>query len=335
MIAPNQSAFVRGRKIEDNTLLAQEIVRGYGRGSISPRCVIKADLQKAFDSLNWKFLLAVLKEVEEVSGRGDPLSPYLFVMAINVLSKLLDVAAFENFFQYHPKYKRVNLTHLCFADDLLIFCKGNVDSIIGVSCVLEKFYEMSGLRLNASKTEIFIAGANDDMRTLVHEVTGFKLGCLPVRYLGVPLVPRKLTEKDCVSLVEKIKLTCWNKACMLLLVKELLMAEMSLWVAWVRFYVFKGVDLCSVESKPSFNWSIRKILKVREEVRPLFSGIADWGKVNAHWLWQEIRGMTVKVEWHKVVWFPMHILKHSLIAWMAILNILPTADRLIRKLLGG
>ncbi|XP_039002771.1 uncharacterized protein LOC120129314 [Hibiscus syriacus] len=44
--------------------------------------------------------------------------------------------------------------------------------------------------------------------------------------------------------------------------------------------------------------------------------------------------MTVKVKWHKVVWFPMHIPKHSFIAWMAILNRLPTADRLIQMGIG-
>ncbi|XP_039041212.1 uncharacterized protein LOC120179791 [Hibiscus syriacus] len=217
--------------------------------------------------------------------------------------------------------------------------------------------------------------------------TGFNLGYLPVRYLGFPLVPRKLTEKDCFSLEEKIKaklglwsnrwlsyagrlqlvksvllsitnfwcrqfilpkalvrrvnqlcarffwkgggiptkgarvswdcicspksegglglkqLASWNKACILLLVKELLMAEGLLWVAWVRSYVFKGVDLWYVESKPYFIWCIRKILKVREEVQPLFSGIMDWGRINARWLWQEIRGRTVKVEWHKAICF--------------------------------
>ncbi|XP_039060440.1 uncharacterized protein LOC120204415 [Hibiscus syriacus] len=60
----------------------------------------------------------------------------------------------------------------------------------------------------------------------------------------------------------------------------------------------------------------------------------DWGRINARWPWQEIRGRTVKVEWHKAIWFPLHTPKHSLIAWMAILNILPMVDRLIRMGIG-
>ncbi|GMI94912.1 hypothetical protein HRI_003160500 [Hibiscus trionum] len=69
--------------------------------------------------------------------QGDPLSPYLFVIAMNVLSGLLDKAATQGIFQFHPKCKKLNLTHLCFADDLLVFCKGNVDSLVGVQCVLK------------------------------------------------------------------------------------------------------------------------------------------------------------------------------------------------------
>ncbi|KAL4383097.1 hypothetical protein GQ457_15G000930 [Hibiscus cannabinus] len=64
--------------------------------------------------------------------QGDPLSSYIFTLVMNVLSRLLDIVAEKGIFQYHPKCKRVRLTHLCFADDLLIFCKGNVDSLLGV-----------------------------------------------------------------------------------------------------------------------------------------------------------------------------------------------------------
>ncbi|XP_038991415.1 uncharacterized protein LOC120114653 [Hibiscus syriacus] len=60
MISMNQTAFLKGRSIVDNTLLAQELVRGYSRKKISPRCALKIDLQKAFDSLNWEFIDVIL-----------------------------------------------------------------------------------------------------------------------------------------------------------------------------------------------------------------------------------------------------------------------------------
>ncbi|KAH1092322.1 hypothetical protein J1N35_019579 [Gossypium stocksii] len=55
------STFIRGGSITDNTILAYELIRGYGRRHISPRCALKVDLQKAFDSLHWGFLLSILR----------------------------------------------------------------------------------------------------------------------------------------------------------------------------------------------------------------------------------------------------------------------------------
>ena len=52
LVSNNQSAFISGRSIADNVLLAQELVRGYARTTLSPRCAIEVDLQKAFDSLS-------------------------------------------------------------------------------------------------------------------------------------------------------------------------------------------------------------------------------------------------------------------------------------------
>ena len=131
LVSLNQSAFIARRSIADNVMLAQELVKGYSRGSLSARCTIKIDLHKAFDTLDWEFILAVLSAMKfppifiewirgcittsrfsiSVNGglvgffkgargvkEGDPLSPYLFVLAMNVLSKLLDSARAHGIF---------------------------------------------------------------------------------------------------------------------------------------------------------------------------------------------------------------------------------------------
>lgn len=51
-----QSGFIPGRKIVDNIILATELVRAYQRKHISPRCMIKIDLQEAYDSVEWVYL---------------------------------------------------------------------------------------------------------------------------------------------------------------------------------------------------------------------------------------------------------------------------------------
>ncbi|CAN1793302.1 Transposon TX1 uncharacterized 149 kDa protein, partial [Linum perenne] len=61
VISRNQSAFVKGRLMGDNIMLAHELVKGYNRARISPRATVKIDLMKAFDSVNWDYLFMVMK----------------------------------------------------------------------------------------------------------------------------------------------------------------------------------------------------------------------------------------------------------------------------------
>ena len=60
IIAENQSAFVKGRLLMENVLLASELVKDYHKDSISSRCAMKIDISKAFDSVQWSFLLNCL-----------------------------------------------------------------------------------------------------------------------------------------------------------------------------------------------------------------------------------------------------------------------------------
>ena len=85
-------------------------------------------------------------------------SPANSSISMNVLSRMLDAAVVHGVFKYHPKCKKTQLTHLCFADDLLIFSKGQLESIVGIQNVMNAFYKFSGLQLNNSKSELFFTG---------------------------------------------------------------------------------------------------------------------------------------------------------------------------------
>ena len=63
LVSPVQTAFVSGRRISDNILLSQELLRNYHRDIGSPRCAMQVDLMKAFDSVWWDFLSEVLQVV--------------------------------------------------------------------------------------------------------------------------------------------------------------------------------------------------------------------------------------------------------------------------------
>ncbi|OMO85318.1 Geminivirus AR1/BR1 coat protein [Corchorus capsularis] len=82
---------------------------------------------------------------------------------------------------------------------------GTVDSIAGVKSVLDLFYQYSGLKLNCEKSELFIAGVSTELEQEMQSFSQFKIGSLLVRYLGLPLVSKNLTDKDYSAFIEKVK----------------------------------------------------------------------------------------------------------------------------------
>lgn len=76
IVSENQSAFVPGRVIFDNILLSQELVKSHTRKQISARCMVKVDVQKACDSVEWIFLQQMLSEL------GFPLRYINWIMVI-------------------------------------------------------------------------------------------------------------------------------------------------------------------------------------------------------------------------------------------------------------
>ncbi|KAE8697669.1 hypothetical protein F3Y22_tig00110610pilonHSYRG00044 [Hibiscus syriacus] len=76
----------------------------------------------------------------------------------------------------------------------------------------------------------------------------------------------------------------------------------------------------------SSSYSFKRLLKLKTEALPIFNA----GVMNSKGIWEEIRVKRDKVPCHKLIWFPLHILKFSIITWLAILDRLPTRERLIR-----
>lgn len=114
--------------------------------------------------------------------QGDPLSPYLFGIAMNVLSHKLNKAAEEKKFGYHPKCKELKLTHLCFTDDLLIFSDGDQASVLGILKVLSEFHRMLGLAISPEKSCFFAYGLSTSAIDNLVTSTGIPHGHLPIHY---------------------------------------------------------------------------------------------------------------------------------------------------------
>ncbi|GJW14949.1 hypothetical protein Tco_0019082 [Tanacetum coccineum] len=99
----------------------------------------------------------------------------------------------------------MKITHLCFADDLIMLSHGDKLSVTVLRNALNKVSVVSGLYLNLNKCTMFCGSLDDDTRSEINSIFPFKEGKLLVRYLRVPLVTKKIGVADCKQLVDKLK----------------------------------------------------------------------------------------------------------------------------------
>ncbi|XP_062075488.1 uncharacterized protein LOC133779554 [Humulus lupulus] len=244
LINQNQGAFVKDRLLAHNILIFQDIIKGYKRKNISPRYVMKIDLSKVYDTIDWQFLEDILNAycfpsrfipwvmiylkgtsyTIFMNGRlqgsfigrkglrqGDPISPLLFVLVMEYLTRLLIQVSYRKDFRFHPNCKKLKLVCLCFADDLVLFCKGASSSVKIIKECFTSFSLASGLTANMAKSQVYGGGlTEEDSKNIVTRLQ-FAEGSFPLKYLGVPLRPTKWKAGDCALIIKKIhpKLHSW------------------------------------------------------------------------------------------------------------------------------
>ncbi|GKE04305.1 putative reverse transcriptase domain, reverse transcriptase zinc-binding domain protein [Tanacetum coccineum] len=144
-----------------------------------PRCAFKIDIQKAYDTVNLKFLKDILMGFGfhemmfkwimacvsstsfsiSVNGdihgyfqgkrrlrQGDPMSPYLFTLVTEILTLMLKRRFRESGeFCYHNRCSKQKSINICFADDLIMFSRGDIESATILMEALEEFKGVSSL----------------------------------------------------------------------------------------------------------------------------------------------------------------------------------------------
>ena len=137
---------------------------------------------------------------------------------------------------FHPHCKKMALTHLMFADDLIIFCKATPSSIQLLMNAFNTFTRCTGLKANLDKSSIVFGGNCSHVQQACLDITGFNEGKLPFRYLGLPITSSRLSKGECSTLVTKItaKIGVWasrhlSYAGRLVLVNSMLFGMFSFW----------------------------------------------------------------------------------------------------------
>jgi hypothetical protein len=249
LLSPSQNAFIQNRQIQDSVLIASESLDSRQKSGV-PGLICKLDLEKTYDHVNWNFLIYLMERcgfgakwcnwirfcISSVrfsvlingtpcgffpSSRGlrqgDSLSPLLFVLAMEALSRLMDRAVergyIEGFSMDHSNASALRVSHMFFADDTLVFCGAVRDQLYHLKGVLLCFEAVSGLRINLGKSEIVLVGPVLDVEALAH-VLGGRTASLPMKYLGLPLGARYKSKEIWNPILEKMerRLAGWKRS---------------------------------------------------------------------------------------------------------------------------
>ncbi|GKA00908.1 RNA-directed DNA polymerase, eukaryota, reverse transcriptase zinc-binding domain protein [Tanacetum coccineum] len=215
-----QSAFIKGRNILDGPLILNECMAWY-RKRKKELLVFKVDFEKAFDSLRWDYLDVIMEnlgfgfkwrtwiagclknsrtsllvngsptaEFEIFKGlrQGDPLSPFLFILAMEGLHasirKAVDVGVFKG---ASIGQGNLVLSHLFYADDAIFVGEWSQYNAYNLICMLRCFYLVSGLKINVNKSKLLGVGVSDVDVVDMAKVLGCGVSKLPMMYLGVPV----------------------------------------------------------------------------------------------------------------------------------------------------
>lgn len=223
IISETQGAFVAGRLISDNILIAHEMVHGLRTNpKVSEECMaIKTDMSKAYDRVEWNFLEALMERMgfdrvwirwimscvntvsfsvllngtshgfirpERGIRQGDPLSPFLFILCAEGLVSCLNTAEEEN------RITGIKLStscpsvhHLLFADDSLLLCKASTNEADEIMNCLKLYGQASGQLINLQKSSvIFGSKVPDSVKMEIKEVLGIDQEGGEGYYLGLP-----------------------------------------------------------------------------------------------------------------------------------------------------
>ncbi|XP_074315708.1 uncharacterized protein LOC141651916 [Silene latifolia] len=118
------------------------------------------------------------------------------------LSRVLMIVQDFEGFRYHPLRKALKLSHLYFANDLLLFCKDDKKSVVMLLRAFKTFSRASGLCMNKAKSCIYGNGVTREAFVEMIQLDDIQEGKLPFKYLGIPIIAKRISASECSKLAQ-------------------------------------------------------------------------------------------------------------------------------------
>nr|GEU87610.1 reverse transcriptase domain, reverse transcriptase zinc-binding domain protein [Tanacetum cinerariifolium] len=215
---------------------------------MSKLMVFKVDFKKAFDTISWDFLFQVLHFmgfnetwIRWISGclysaaasiliigsptcefnihrglrQGDPLSPFLFIIAMEGLYVAMEDAMSAGLYNGF-RINTLNLSYLFFADDALFIEEWSNTNIKSLVSILDCFHQVSGLKINFNKSNLFGVGVPFAEVVSLASITGCNTLSMPFNYLGLPIYCNMDLVKSWYPIIDKFSKCLSNWKALLL-----------------------------------------------------------------------------------------------------------------------
>ncbi|CAA0815342.1 Unknown protein [Striga hermonthica] len=238
-IGLEQSAFLPGRGTSNNAIVLHEVLHKFNQRQRGCEFAIKIDLDKAYDRVKWKFLRDSLTQLgldapsvtlimECVTSahfailwngrpsldiypsrglrQGDPISPYLFVIIMDRQTRTINrEVSTRNWDPIVLSRGGPMLSHLLFADDVLIMAQANVATAKTVNKVLHAFVEEVGLAINLSKSKIIFSASTPVAKRnrICHQLFIPTTDAFD-KYLGFPIIAGRRKVSHFEFIIERI-----------------------------------------------------------------------------------------------------------------------------------
>ncbi|KAJ4782173.1 RNA-directed DNA polymerase (reverse transcriptase)-related family protein [Rhynchospora pubera] len=248
LISQEQTAFLQNRCISDNVLLIKEVLHSFNKKNFKHHAfILKADITKAFDKLNWNFLQQTCHHVNmppkittmiiyayqrarvtiQINGTGDgfitpsrglrqgcPMSPYMFILVMEMMSRSFKKAMLNGQLRGLKLAPTAQpLTHCIYADDLVIMGLTNEGEIAALKSILDEFGGVSGLIVNPEKSKLWFSKATPpELCRYIKQKLNATSAEEGGKYLGVCLAGRNSARKTGQMLLDRMwsKLAGWK-----------------------------------------------------------------------------------------------------------------------------
>jgi len=135
--------------------------------------------------------------------QGDPISPILFTIVMEYFTLLMEEKVRDSLIT-PIKDCGNSLTHLIYADGIILFTKADEKSALAINEVFRTMQKMTGLELSCDKSNIYF-GKGVKTKSKISSILNIQINDLPVKYLGIPLTSVNLRDIDCSQLIDKVK----------------------------------------------------------------------------------------------------------------------------------